>query len=107
MSILNGTEVAGTILDLDSVRQGCPLSMHLFVIYIEPLLTRLSQVINGINLFGTNVTVRAMVDDVAIFVSSDRDITNAGDVLDQFCNWAKARMRKQKTKILGFGKLET
>ena len=71
--------------------------------YIEPLLTRLSQVINGINLFGTNVTVRAMVDDVAIFVSSDRDITNAGEVLDQFCNWAKARMNKQKTKILGLG----
>jgi len=103
MSILNGTEVAGTISDFDSVRQGCPISMHLFVIYIEPLLTRLSQVINGINLFGTNVTVRAMVDDVAIFVSSDRDITNAGEVLDQFCNWAKARMNKQKTKILGLG----
>jgi len=44
-----------------------------------------------------------MVDDVAIFVSSDRDITNAGEVLDQFCNWAKARMNKQKTKILGLG----
>jgi hypothetical protein len=79
--------------------------MHLFVIYyIERLLTRLSQVINGINLFGTNVTVRAMVGD-AIFVSLDRDITNAGEVLDQFCNRAKAKMNKQKTKVLGLGNL--
>ena len=103
MSILNGTEVAGTISDFHSVRQGCPLSMHLFVIYIEPLLTRLSTALNGINLFGTKVTVRAMVDDVAIFVSSDSDIINAGEVLDQFCNWTKARMNKQKTKALGLG----
>jgi len=103
MSILNGTEVAGTISDVHSVRQGCPLSMHLFVIYIEPLISRLSTVLNGINLFGTNVTVRAMVDDVVIFVSSDNDITNAGEILDQFCNWTKARMNKQKTKALGLG----
>jgi hypothetical protein len=103
ISILNGTEVAVTISDFDSVRQGCPLSMHLFVIYIEQLLIRLSHVINDINLIGTNVTVRAMVDDVVIFDSSDRDITNAGEFLDQFCNWAKARMNKQKTKVLGLG----
>jgi hypothetical protein len=55
ISILNGTEVAGTFSDFHSVRQGCPLSMHLFVIYIEPLLSRLFTVLNGINLFGTNV----------------------------------------------------
>jgi hypothetical protein len=42
-----------------------------------------------------------MVDDVPIFVSSDSDIINAGEVLDQFCNWTKARMNKQKTKPLG------
>jgi hypothetical protein len=27
-----------------------------------------------------------MVEDVAIFVSSVGDFTNAGEVLDQFCN---------------------
>ncbi|KAI9550744.1 hypothetical protein GHT06_004934 [Daphnia sinensis] len=38
MSILNGSEVAGVICDIQSIRQGCPLSVHLFVLYIEPLL---------------------------------------------------------------------
>ncbi|KZS01493.1 Uncharacterized protein APZ42_001831, partial [Daphnia magna] len=38
MSILNGSEVAGLISDIQSIRQRCPLSVHLFVLYIEPLL---------------------------------------------------------------------
>jgi hypothetical protein len=84
MSISKGTELDKTISDFVSVHQGCPLSMNPFVVYIEPLLTRLCQVINGVNLFGTNVSVRAMFNDVAIFISSDRDITNAGEVFDQF-----------------------
>jgi len=66
------------------------------------LLSLLSQVLNGIHLFGTNVTVRAMVDDVAIVVSSDIDITNAGEVFAQFCHRTKATMNKQKTGALGF-----
>jgi hypothetical protein len=103
MSNLNGTEVAGIFSNFHSFRQGFPLSMPLFAIYIEPLLTRLSTVLNGINLFGTKVTVRAMVDDVPIFVSSDSDIINAGEFLDQFFNCTKARMNKQNTKPLGLG----
>jgi hypothetical protein len=44
-----------------------------------------------------------MVDDVVIFVSSDDDVIKAGEVLDLFCDWTKAMMNKQKTKILGLG----
>jgi len=103
MTILNGPGVAGTIYGVQSVRQGCPLSMHLFVIYIEPMLVRISQTLQGIKFFDKRISVRAMVDDVAIFVSSDSDIIKAGEVLDQFCCWTKAMMNKQKTKALGLG----
>jgi hypothetical protein len=72
-------------------------------LYRSRLITRLSTVLNGINLFGTKVTVRPMVYNVAIFVSSDSDIINAGEVLDQFCNSTKVRINKQKTKDLGLG----
>ncbi|KZR99789.1 Uncharacterized protein APZ42_004214, partial [Daphnia magna] len=45
MSILNGSEVARVLSDIQSIRQGCPLSVHLFILYIEPLLLRLSRVL--------------------------------------------------------------
>ncbi|KAI9556066.1 hypothetical protein GHT06_018633 [Daphnia sinensis] len=45
----------------------------------------------------------AFVDDVTIFVSCDEDFTRAGQVLDLFCQWTKARMNKEKTKALGLG----
>jgi hypothetical protein len=51
ISIINGSEVAGTICEIKSIRQGCPLSMHLFVLYIVPLLVRLLHVLQGIRVF--------------------------------------------------------
>ncbi|HEY9833652.1 MAG TPA: reverse transcriptase domain-containing protein, partial [Stenomitos sp.] len=107
MSILNGNELAGSISGVQSIRQGCPLSMHLFVIYIEPLLVRLANSIKGIKLFDKSVSVRAMVDDVVVFVSEDNEIVKAGEILDLFCDWTKAMMNKQKTKILGIGTWST
>ena len=103
MSILNGSEVAGTIHDVQSVRQGCPLSMHLFVLYIEPLLVKIAQSLQGIKFFDKQLTVRALVDDVVIFMSSDDDIIKAGEILDLFCQWTRARMNKLKTRALGLG----
>jgi hypothetical protein len=34
-------------------------------------------------------------------------LINAGEVLDQFCKWTKAKMNKQKTKALGLGSLRS
>lgn len=95
MSFLNGPEVAGVISNIQSVRQGCPLSIHLFILYIKLLL-----VLQGIRVFDQKLTVRTFVDDVTIFLSSDRDVVKAGEVLDLFCQWTEARMNKKKTKAL-------
>jgi hypothetical protein len=77
ISILNGLEVACTFCDIQSIRQGCPLSMHLFVLYIEPLLVRLSHVLMGIRVFDQKLTVRAFVDDVTLFLSCDHDVVKS------------------------------
>ena len=103
MTLLNGADIAGHVTEVQSVRQGCPLSVHLFIIYIEPLLTRLESVLGGIQLPNQSVRVRAYVDDVAIFVSSDGDIVKAGEALDLYCLWTKMMINKQKTKALGLG----
>ena len=52
---LNGSSIVGNIDEAQSVRQSCPLSIHLFAIYIEPLLVRLAHSIVGIDILGEKV----------------------------------------------------
>ena len=85
------------------MRQGCPLSIHLFALYIEPLLVKLSDELTGIDVYGHKVAVRAFVDDLVVFASNNRDIKLACDIVELFCRWTKARVNKNKTKVLGHG----
>lgn len=48
MIILNGNTIAGKLNGVGSIRQGCPLSMHLFALYIDPLLVALTNKLNGV-----------------------------------------------------------
>ena len=100
---LNGNSIVGDIDDAQSIRQGCPLSMHLFALYIEPLLTRLSSNLNGVELDGHKVSVRGYVDDLAVFATSDYDIVTACKIVDDYCKWTHARVNQSKSHLLGLG----
>ena len=100
---LNGSTFVGSITDVQSVRQGCPLSVHLFALYIEPLLCRLATRVTGVNVFGHKVAVRAYVDDLVVVASTDSDILRSGETIDEFCMWTKAKVNKEKSKALGMG----
>jgi hypothetical protein len=100
---LNGNDIVGTVDNAQSVRQGCPLSVHLFALYIEPLLVCLAKGIDGIEHYGKRVKVRAYVDDLVVFVSSVKDIRRACEIILEFCAWTHARINKGKTKLLGLG----
>jgi hypothetical protein len=100
---LNGNNIVGTVDNAQSVRQGCPLSVHLFALYIEPLLVCLAKGIDGIEHYGKRVKVRAYVDDLVVFVSSVKDIRRACEIILEFCAWTHARINKGKTKLLGLG----
>lgn len=100
---LNGGSIVGTINDVQCVRQGCPLSVHLFAIFIEPLLARLAENLKGIDLFGHRVALRAFVDDLTVFASSDEDIVRSCEIIDDFCKWTNAKLNKTKSKALGLG----
>ncbi|KAK4028133.1 hypothetical protein OUZ56_017311 [Daphnia magna] len=54
----------------------------------------------GTSLFNEKLIVRAFGDDVTIFISYDKDFTRAGQFLDLFYQWTKARMNKEKQKPL-------
>jgi len=100
---LNGSTFVGSIWDVQSVRQGCPLSVHLFALYIEPLLCRLATDVKGVNVFGHQVAVRAFVDDLVIFSSSDSDTMRSGEIINEYCHWTKAKINRAKSKALGLG----
>jgi hypothetical protein len=103
MFLLNGQSIAGKVDCLSSLRQGCPLSIHLYVLFLEPLLLRLSTEMKGISFFGRKVAVRAFVDDVAVFTDNDEDIILSDQVIGDFCKWTSSRLNKTKSKALGLG----
>jgi len=82
-----GAEETGKIKGNISLRQGCPLSMLLFDIYIEPLINRLEKEMIGLPILDQRIKITAFVDDVNLFVQSDNDILTAGKILDEFCKW--------------------
>ena len=79
-----------------SVRQGCPLSVHLFGLYIEPLLVCLAKGIDGIEHYGKRIKVRAYVDDLVVLVSSIKDIRRACEIILEFCAWTHEIQLKNK-----------
>lgn len=60
-----------------SVRQGDPLSMHLFVLYLHPLLCRSEQVC------GTDLTV-AYANDISVVITSVDKLHKMRDLFRQF-----------------------
>lgn len=103
MSILNGSRVAGMVDCRGSLRQGCPLSIHLFVIYLEPLLKKLNKELEGLKFLGTRVVSRAYVDDLAVFLSREEDFLKFDEILQKYCRWAGAKVNQLKTRGLGLG----
>ena len=104
--ILNGSRTSGEILGLTSLRQGCPLSMHLFFIYIEPLVALLYRLLTGIKLLKEVVRVRALVDDLTAFLSITEDFLTLDSALIRFYAWSGARLNRPKTKAMGLGTWE-
>ena len=103
LSPLNGGAIVGNIEDVGSLRQGCPLSVHLFTLYIEPLIAALHNNLEGIYVHSHKVAVRAFVDDLTVIVKSDSDILRACELVEAFCSWTHMRVNKTKSKLLGIG----
>lgn len=87
----------------NSVRQGCPLSVPLYLIYIEPLLRMLKKRLRGIDSFKASAKTAGFVDDVTLFLKNNVDIHAAGGTIEQFCRWTGARLNRKKTNIMFLG----
>ena len=61
---------------LFSIRQGDPIAMLLYIIYIEPLLLALEKRMTGLKVAGIGKSLEAYCDDINVMTDNLGDIWN-------------------------------
>jgi hypothetical protein len=90
-----------------SIRQGDPAASVFFVIYIEPFLVRLEQLLRGLFMAGLREASFDYMDDVNMLGEDEEDIVIADAVCRAFEEASGAILnRNRKTVILGLGSWE-
>ena len=91
-----------------SVRQGCPMSMDLFVVYQEAFYRAMikSRIIRPLRMPDTTETLLlGYADDTTILICSDESLLEVGRIIAKFEKATGAILnRNNKTKIFGTGK---
>lgn len=79
-----------------SVRQGSPLSMHLFVLYLHPLISKLENVSDG-------DLIVAYADDITVLSTSIDRIERMRELFSRFERASGAKVNWEKTLSLDVG----
>ena len=88
-----------------SIRQGDPLSMLLYIVYIEPLLIYIERKLIGLIIPHIPSSLEAYCDDVNVLTVNDADLIAVDDAVQKFEALSGAILsRDKKCKIVGFGK---
>lgn len=85
-----------------SVRQGCPLSMALFCLYIEPLIRMLYDAVGGCLISSYFVKVVAYADDINVLIRNNHEFDKALELVNYFSIYAKIRLNIVKSKFMRF-----
>ena len=88
-----------------SVRQGCPLSMLLFAVCVDPLLHRLEQHLCGIRIRrgSRKIAVIAYADDITVLLTSPEEIDTVMTIIQQYERATGAKLNLGKSKALATG----
>ena len=98
-------DLSDAITVMFSIRQGDPLSMILYILYIEPLLNYLGRQIAGIDVAGIAQKGESYCDDVNVLTSEVDDLVKVENIVVEFEAVSGAILsRSKKCKIMGFGK---
>ena len=86
------------------VRQGCPMSPLLFVLYIEPfaVAVRREQAIRGLGLPGTGgreVKLAQYADDATLLLRDERSLDRALEIVKRFSRAAGAKLNMEKSVV--------
>lgn len=83
-----------------SIRQGCPMSMMLFVLYLTPLLDKLCLTLKGIQCDRECYKIKAYADDLELIIGEEDDISSVFNVIQQFGNVSGAKLNVNKSGCL-------
>lgn len=83
-----------------SVRQGCPLSMVLFVLYVEPLIRSIHASSSGVLVYRKFLKVIAYADDITVFVRSQKEFDDLMVIVSAYSKYAKISINKEKSCFL-------
>jgi hypothetical protein len=87
-----------------SIRQGDPLSMLLYIVYIEPLLIYIEGRIAGLSIPNIQPSLDAYCDDVNVVTETIADLVVVNEAVKKFESLSGAILsRNKKCKIIGFG----
>ena len=98
-----------------SIRQGDPIAMILYIIYIEPLLNVLEKKLVGFKVFNVvqrqffvDEKIEAYCDDVNVVTDDLMDFDRLSDTVIKFESYSGAILsRNNKCKVMGLGKWST
>ena len=88
-----------------SIRQGDPLAMLLYIIYVEPLLVALERSLTGLRMAYVRQTLEAFCDDINLLTDDLGDFSRMDEEVVKFEKISGAILsRNKKSKVVGFGK---
>ena len=79
-----------------SVRQGDPLAMLLYVIYVEPFLVMIEKNLSGLMVGNIRQILEAFCDDINIFIEIEEDLVKLGKIVEDFENISGAILSKKQ-----------
>ena len=86
-----------------SIRQGDPIAMLLYIIYVEPLLIYIEKRIVGLKIENMRQSVEAFCDDINIITSDINDLVIVDEAVKLFEKVSGAILsRNVKCKVIGF-----
>ena len=88
-----------------SIRQGDPIAMILYIIYVEPLLIMIQNRVNGLKMSNFQQDIEAYCDDINLMTEDDSDLQTVDNAVRKFERVSGAILsRNQKCKVIGFGR---
>ena len=89
-----------------SVRQGCPLSMVLFVLYLEPLVRNIAENLQGFWVYDKFIKVIVFADDFNVIVRSDQEFDSLLEIFECYSKYARIKINVDKSSFVRLNKAQ-